>query len=924
MLTVSEVTNSGDATRYYSHDNYYTQDQGIEHSQWLGAGSEDLGLSGQVDPDSFAALLNGQVDGEQLGRTTKGGIKHRPGWDLTFSAPKSVSILSEVYGLKEVREAHSKAVKEALTHIEKSYLQTRLSVNGEVIRLKTDNAVFATFTHDVSRELDPQLHTHAVLINATKTPHGWRSIANEKLIDRNAIMEGGMAYRMTLARELTEKGFTLQQHRDPRLFEVDGIPSELMEEFSKRSSQIKAYFENRGLAYDSAYAKQVALLTRRRKEAVPREELGEIWKERAAGHTLSAAITGRRPAPGSGQDGAVSDKKQLRRDVQNAINHLLEKDMSFTELELKKETMRLGLGRDRYSDLDAEIQRLKRSAGLVEGRRHTDVDYKEVLWTTRVAKQAEQRLISQLEAGQIAANGKALVGAKKAEAFLKNTGLNDQQQAAVLAAVQSQSRYFGIQGDPGVGKTTTLKAYKQLLERSGYQVMGFAPSYQAVNEMTKSLSVPGMTVDRFLVDKFAQDKGGRFTKQVWIVDETSMLGTDKINQLMAQAQQKEARVLFVGDHQQLESVGAGRGFKQLQDAGIELATINKRMRQKTDQLREVVDHVMAKRYSEAFDTMDRAGQVVQAIDPMNRREPLEALSAEYLSRTPEQRANTLVVAPTNEQRHTINGLIRAGLRDQGIISGKENVVSSFADVTLTEQEKKLAGQYQKGQYVRFNYQYRDPKAKLAIDRHEYFQVVGSNKDTNIIALRAQKGGRVVCIDPSRVGADRPGGLQVFTEETIALAKGDRLRWLDNSNREGLKRNTEMTVVRSTAEWVRLEDSEGKSYSLPLTDFRHRHFEHDYARTAYGVQGKTSQDVLAVMESYRKNTVNQRSFMVSVTRASHDLKVFVDDRGKLKQALMRRSGDNTEALTEPEFTRAKQRGNARAQEPARRAGIRQII
>lgn len=153
-----------------------------------------------------------------------------------------------------------------------------------------------------------------------------------------------MAYRMTLARELTEKGFTLQQHRDPRLFEVDGIPSELMEEFSKRSSQIKAYFENRGLAYDSAYAKQVALLTRRRKEAVPREELGEIWKERAAGHTLSAAITGRRPAPGSGQDGAVSDKKQLRRDVQNAINHLLEKDMSFTELELKKK--RCGWGWD--------------------------------------------------------------------------------------------------------------------------------------------------------------------------------------------------------------------------------------------------------------------------------------------------------------------------------------------------------------------------------------------------------------------------------------------------------------------------------------------------------------------------------------------------------------------------------------------------
>lgn len=917
MLTISAVKNSGDATRYYSHDNYYTQDEGIEHSEWLGKGSDELGLTGTISPEMFADLLNGRVDGEQLGRVTKQGIEHRPGWDLTFSAPKSVSILSEVFDMPEVRQAHQRAVKEALAHVEANYLETRLSAGGQLVRLPAKSAIFATFTHDVSRELDPQLHTHAVLLNATKTPHGWRSIANEKLMDRAAIMEGGMAYRMALARELTGLGFSLKQHRDPRLWEVEGVPDSLMAEFSKRASQIEQYFDSRGLPYDSALAKQVALRTRKRKEPVPREELSRIWKERSEGHALSANIRSRSVDPGAS---TKAPGKAVRKHAKNAVNHLLENDMGFSDLELQREVMRLGLGHLQFTEVAGEIDRLKQTRWLVEARKHPDRDEK--LWTTRQAKASEERLISLLKRGR--QSHKALIGSKKAEAFLKKTSLNDQQRQAVLSAVLSQDRYFAIQGDPGVGKTTTLKAYKQLLEKNGYQVKGFAPSYQAVNEMSKSLAVPGMTVDRFLVDTSAQEKGSALVKQVWILDEASMLSTDKVNALMALAEKRDARILLVGDHQQLESVGAGRGFRHLQDAGIEQAVIDKRMRQKTDQLKQVVDHVMAKRYAQAFDLMQEAGQISASIDPWDRQEPLRVLAADYLSRTPEQQAQTLVVAPTNEQRRDINTLIRDGLKAQGRIHGLDSAVSTFTDVRLSEQEKKLASQYKTGQFVRFNYDYRDPKAKVAIDRHEYFQVVGRNTDTNAVALQSVQGKKTLVIDPAKIGGNRPGGLQVFEQETIKLSKGDRLRWLDNSNREGLKRNDEMVVVRATSDWVRLEDGKGKSHKLSLADLKHRHFEYDYSRTAYGVQGKTDREVLAVMESWRKNTVNQRSFMVSVTRASHNLRLYVDSSAKLKKALTERSGDNTEALTRPEFEKEVKRSKERGQERTNRPRIRSLI
>lgn len=924
MMTISAVKESGGASRYYSQDNYYTEGENVERSQWMGKGAELLQLEGGVDPHLFEQMLSGQVDGEQLGRVTKDGIQHRPGWDLTFSAPKSVSILSEVYELEAVREAHQQAVAEALEFIESNYLETRVSVNGETIRWNPKNGVFATFTHDVSRELDPQLHTHAVLVNATKTPNGWRSIANEKLHDRDAIMAGGMAYRMALANRLTDLGFELKLHRDPRLWEIAGVPDSLMDEFSKRSSQIKKYFEDRGMPYDSAFAKQVALKTRKRKEAVSREELMAIWKERVEGHP----IPGRLLEMGRGmhrQEGTASTTTKAVRDaVASGINHLLETNMGFTDEELMVESMRLRLGKSEYREVDAEIKRLKKAGRLVEGKLLPGKDG--ILWTTREAKQTEERLINFVYRAKGAC--KAIASGDRLEKLLSRFQLNEQQKAAVLHSLGSTDRFTAIQGDPGVGKTHTLKAYRQLLSKSGYDVIGLAPSYQAVQELTSSLSVQGLTVDRFLVDPKIQEQAQKAKKQVWIVDEAGMLDTAKTNQLMARAEKVNARILFVGDHQQLESVGAGRAFKQMQEAGISVATMDQRMRQKTEEMIRVVDHVMAKRYPEAFSAMADAGQIVTAYDKDDPHLAVKAMAEDYLSRTPETQANTLVVTPTNEQRQLANMIIRKGLIEQGAVSDASVTLPVFDDVRMGEEEKRIVGQYATGQVVRFNYRYEE----AGIDRHDYFQIVGRNESENVLALKSlepdDKRG-LLYVNPEKVGGDRPGGVQVFQRSEAELGVGDRLRWLDNSNKEGLKRNDELVVEKILSDGFELKGQEGKSVRLSSSQLNHRHFEYDYARTAYGVQGKTNKEVLAVMESWRRNTVHQRSLMVAVTRASHDAKVYVDNPAKVLDALKTRQGDNTEALTVPEFERAREREKKRRQQelsqsPPRKSLVRGLI
>lgn len=113
VASVSALTSSGQAASYYEADDYYAGDV-LSPSEWQGKGAEELGLSGDVGRDQFRDLLDGKVADQQLGTTRDGKLEHRPGWDVTLSAPKSVSIMAEVAGDRRLIAAHGAAVKTAL------------------------------------------------------------------------------------------------------------------------------------------------------------------------------------------------------------------------------------------------------------------------------------------------------------------------------------------------------------------------------------------------------------------------------------------------------------------------------------------------------------------------------------------------------------------------------------------------------------------------------------------------------------------------------------------------------------------------------------------------------------------------------------------------------------------------------------------
>ena len=283
-----------------------------------------MNLTGPVEPEQFKKILEGYVPdgtGHRLGRRQKDGtVLHRPGRDITLSAPKSVSLAALIGGDRRIVSAHDKAVQRTLGWVEKNVVETRLRdpEKGRMVRAGGQKMVAATFRHDTSRNLDPQLHTHAVIANMLKgADNKWRTMANEKLYASKMLI--GALYRSELAMGLKKLGYgTEKTHADGR-FEIAGVSREVIEAFSTRRAEIQAAMNERGLGDPGAnprLAERAALMTRSHKREMDREALRDSWQRQAAdlgfdAHALKAEAAQREPAKENSQAlGTASDEKR--------------------------------------------------------------------------------------------------------------------------------------------------------------------------------------------------------------------------------------------------------------------------------------------------------------------------------------------------------------------------------------------------------------------------------------------------------------------------------------------------------------------------------------------------------------------------------------------------------------------------------------
>jgi conjugative relaxase-like TrwC/TraI family protein len=675
-------------------EDYYLG-SGEAPGRWIGGGCGDLGLSGRVDAEALTAVL----DGRSPAQPRRSLLWHRrsdrlPGYDLTFSAPKGVSLLFALGDpalMLEVRRAHDAAVTAALGYLEREAGEVRRGKDG-VVRLPGGGFVAAAFRHRTSRAGDPQLHTHVLVVNMTRGADGRYSALDGQQLYAQAKTAGTL-YQAALRHELRELGLRWAV-RDNGLAELAGVPHRVLRAFSRRRVEIEAAMAERG-STSRAGAQAATLATRKAKDyGVRPESLAAGWHARAdalgfdarARTRLLGRLPARLPEPADllrasaellSPDGLTARASTFSRPdtIRGWCIHLpqgaavAEVEALADRLLVCPEVVALGAGSSR---------RAEQAGGAARNARR---------YTTGEMLATEVAVLTAAAAGRCA--GVGLARSEDIAVALAGRELSAEQQAMVRRVASSGAGVEVVVGKAGAGKTSALAAAAEAWRASGVPVLGTAVAARAALAFGEQAGLPAMTVSRLLA---ALDKpvGGRpaglVRDSVLIVDEAGMLGTRPLARLLAHVRAADAKLVLVGDHRQLPELEAGGAFRSLAGTlgAVELSQ-NRRQVQAWE--RAALDELRDGDATRALDGYDAAGRVHRADTGADARGALTASWWQASTDAGQQRPSPEVVmlAVRRTDVDELNLRARAYMRAAGLLTGPALTVSigPYADRTFS-------------------------------------------------------------------------------------------------------------------------------------------------------------------------------------------------------------------------------------------------
>ena len=927
MLSVANVRSAGGAASYFANDNYYTKADADRSGKWVGKGAEYLGLKGEVEAGAFEAILRGELpDGSRLGSEIRG---HRPGTDLTFSLPKSWSLLALVGGDKRIIDAYRSAVTDTLGWAEKNAAETRIMSARKEKIVATGNLAVALFQHDTNRNQEPNVHFHAVITNATRAPDGkWRALRNDKLWSMNTLLNS-----MTMAKfrvEVQKLGYEIGRQSNHGNFEAAGISRDAVMAFSTRRQEVLDARRGPGLE-----AGLIATLATRapKQDIKDRDKLAHDWREAARdmGLNLVAVIDNakaqqlRMVKTGNPNASLIERGKQLLRAfaakinappadplvpkhilskgseeiaaaqaAASAIRHLGEREAAFSVNDVLKTALDFGLPTT-IEPVEKRVRALLRSGDLVRGYG----DAKDYV-TTRDALALEKRILDGVDAGR--GQGRPILepeaAGKQLQAIAKDKyamTLNQGQEQAGKLILSSSDRIVAVQGIAGAGKSSLLKPAAALLRQQGKTVLGLAVQNTLVQMLERDTGIESRALAKFLGNHKALLKEKPDPKalalakaamkdHVLVLDEASMVSNSDKEKLVRLANLIGVdRLVMIGDKKQLGAVDAGKPFALVQAAGIETAKMITNLRARDKTLRRAQYAAQGGDISGALDYLkDNILEVA---------EDSAVVAAEHwLGLPPDERKATSIYASGRKLRGQVNEAVQTGLKTNGELGKNAFTAETLSRINLTREELRYISAYSPGMILEMAQTNRSQK----LHKGQY-TVKSVNEARKEIWLTDWKG-RKHRLRPTQLrshGNDEKVAL--YEKKDLTIYSGDRIRWTDSDHRRGLFNAAQAEVMNITNKHVVVRTPEGKEHRLGQKDPMLKRIDLAYALNAHMAQGLTSDRGIAVMNSRERNLSNKQTFLVTITRLRDKLTLIVDNREKLESAVERNDGAKTSAL-----------------------------
>ncbi len=895
LLTRKDV---GKAARYYQDavDDYYAEK--MDATAWQGKGAEELGLIGAVDPERFCELLAGRIDEQiQIGRTSvRADYKIRLGIDLTFSAPKSVSLQALVHGDIEIIKAHEQAVKQAIEMAE-TRACARKKVLGKSMLETTGNLVVAKFRHETSRAQDPQLHTHAIVLNMTKRHDGaWRTLKNDGIIQTTRFL--GAIYNSELAEGLQKLGYSLKFGRDGN-FELAHITREQIEVFSQRSQEVEAHLKAQGLQRETATSSQkqrATLLSRQKKKSLDRETLHNGWQRQAKALGISFKKLSHQLLPPQ-SNAHIPAEEAAKQSLQYATQHLIERQSIIFERDLIDLALQHAVGRAKLyhlekemaikiekgelvqetpmfypsDDMDAQstqpltrMQWIKHltQKGLSLHKAKTEIHQAivqgkliqmETRYTTPDALQREKNILELEYEGRNRL--KPILTIERAHHLLQSSNLNKGQQAAASLILSTNNRIVGVQGYAGTGKSHLLDKTKQLIEEAGFTMRALAPYGNQVKAL-QELNVKSNTLASFIRGKEKNIN----EKTVLVIDEAGVVPTRLMEIVFQLAEKAGSRVVLLGDTAQTKAIEAGRPFDQLQVSGMQTVLMDTIQRQENVELKKAVEFAARGKSAHALKHLHNVSEIR---DHQTRQ---HTIANEYVGLPEHERTKTIIVTGTNEARREINKQVRVGLKLQGTGIAYDTLIRR----DTTKAERMYAKHYRIGDFIQPEKNY----PRCGLKRGELYRVEDTIAGNRLI-VRSKENQQALEFNPMTYRK-----LSVYEPDSKELSAGDFVRITRNDRNLDLANGDRFKIISVSRVQINIANEQG---TVTLDPQKPLHLDYAYATTAHSSQGLTADRVLVDVHAQSRTTAKD-VFYVAISRARFEAKVYTNDKKNLPDAI----------------------------------------